>query len=47
MDEIEREAIQAEGLDLDAFAVVAAINLVRSELSLHFGDEDTGDRPAS
>jgi hypothetical protein len=38
MDEIEREAIRAEGLDPDDPAVVMAIDLVRWELLLHFGD---------
>jgi len=34
MDDIEREAIRAEGLDPDDPAVIAAIDLVRWELSL-------------
>jgi hypothetical protein len=34
MDDIEREAIRAEGYDPDDPAVVAAIDLVRWELSL-------------
>jgi hypothetical protein len=46
MDDIEREAIRAEGLDPDDPAVVTAIDCVRWQLSLHFGDHDTGDEPA-
>jgi hypothetical protein len=34
MDNIEREAIRAEGLDPDDQAVVTAIDLVRWELSM-------------
>ena len=40
MDDIEREEIRADGLDPDDRAVVAAIDLVRWELSLYFGDQD-------
>jgi hypothetical protein len=47
MDGIDREAIRAEGLDPDDPAVVTAIHVVRWELSLYFGDQDTGDRSAS
>ena len=46
MDEIEREAIRAEGLDPDDPAVVTAIDLVRRQLSLYFGDQHTRDEPA-
>jgi hypothetical protein len=34
MDDVEREALRAEGLDPDDLAVAAAIDLVRWELSL-------------
>jgi len=34
MDDEERQALQAEGLDHDDPAVIAAIDLVRWELSL-------------
>jgi hypothetical protein len=34
MDDDERQALRAEGLDLDDPAVIAAIDLVRWELSL-------------
>jgi hypothetical protein len=34
VDDIEREAIRAEGLEPDDPAVIAAIDLVRWELSL-------------
>jgi hypothetical protein len=34
VDDEERQALQAEGLDPDDPAVIAAINLVRWELSL-------------
>jgi hypothetical protein len=35
MDDDEREAVRAEGLDPDDPAVVAALDLVRWELSLY------------
>jgi hypothetical protein len=38
VDDIQREAIRAEGLDPDSLAVVAALALVRLELAL-FGSE--------
>ncbi|MEN3220708.1 hypothetical protein PUR22_07660 [Mycolicibacterium porcinum] len=34
MDEVEREVLRAEGLDPDNPAVIAALTLVRMELSL-------------
>jgi hypothetical protein len=45
MDDIEHEAIPAEGLDPND-AVVKAIDFVRWQLLLHFGDQDTGDQAA-
>jgi hypothetical protein len=45
-DDVEREAIRAEGHDPDDPAVVTAIDLIRWELSMHVGDQDTGDEPA-
>jgi hypothetical protein len=45
MDDIEREAIRAEGLDPDDPAVVTVIDFVRWEPSMHVGDQDTGDEP--
>jgi hypothetical protein len=41
------EAIRAEGRDPDGLAVVTAIDLVRLELSMYFGDQYTDDEPAS
>jgi hypothetical protein len=40
MDDIERAAIRAEGLDPDDPAVVTAIDLVRWQLSMHVGDQN-------
>jgi hypothetical protein len=37
--------IRVEGLDPDDPVVVTAIDLVRWQLSLYFGDQDTGDEP--
>jgi hypothetical protein len=34
MDEVEREALRAEGLDPDDPAVITAINMVRWELAV-------------
>jgi hypothetical protein len=47
MDDVDREAIRAEGLDPDDPVIMRAIDLVRWELPLYFGDEDTSDHPSS
>ena len=44
MDEVEREAVRAEGLDPDEPAVREALDVVRWELELLAG-ELFGDRP--
>jgi hypothetical protein len=45
-NDYERQS-DPKGLTDDDPAVVTAIDLVKWELSLYFGDEDTGDEPAS
>jgi hypothetical protein len=47
MDDIEREAIRAEGLDPDDPGVVMAIDLVPvGAVDVGFGEQVTGDAPA-
>ncbi|WP_156670155.1 hypothetical protein [Mycobacterium sp. E3305] len=45
MDEIEREAIRAEGRDPDDPAVVTAIDFARWTLSLHVGAQTLATNP--